>query len=1227
MFELAHGTSTITTLASFDGNNGANPLGSLVQDSSGNLFGTAFAGGAIGYGTVFELAHGTSTITALASFDNINGASPYGRLVEDSSGNLFGAASSGGDANGDGTVFELAQGSSTLTVLASFNNANGDGSSPLGGLVEDSSGNLFGTARNGGANNKGTIFEVAHGSNTITVLTSFDNTNGANPYCDLVADSSGNFFGTTQLGGANGSGTVFELIQGPQGPSISTQPQNATVTAGQTASVSLAVAASGGAAPYSYQWQISTNNGVTFTNLSNGSGVAGANTGTLTLSGFATAGSPEYRAIVTDANNVSAISTAATLTINTAPSITAQPQNATATVGQTASDFFTIADSGGSTPLTVQWQISTNNGVSFTNLSNGNGVAGATLTTLTVSSFASAGSPEYRAIVTDASNVSAISNAATLTVNAAPSVTTQPASQSATTGQTGSESFSVVAANGTTPFTYRWQVSTNGGSTFSNVNNVSGISGATTATLTIKGSSLPASGTQYKVVVTDANGVMATSTAAALTVNAAPAITTQPHNATATVGQSASESFTIVDGGGTTPLAVQWQISTNNGVSFTNLSNGSGVAGATTTTLTVSGFAAAGSPEYRVIVTDANNVSATSNPATLAVNAAPSVTTQPASQSATTGQTGSESFSVVAANGTTPFTYQWQVSTNGGNSFSNVNNGSGISGATTATLTISSSSLPASGTEYQVVVTDANGVTTTSTAAALTVNAAPAITTQAHNATATLGQPAAESFTVADGGGTTPLAVQWQISMDNGVTFTNLSNGSGVAGATATTLSVNGFATAGSRAYRAIVTDANNVLANSNTATLTVNAAPSITTQPASQSAATGQMSSESFSVVAANGTTPFTYQWQVSANGGNSFSNVINGSGISGATTATLTISSTSLPVSGTEYKVVVIDANGVMVTSTAATLTINAGLSITTQPHNATATVGQTASASFTIAASGGTTPLAVHWQISTDNGLTFTSLSNGSGVAGATTTTLTVGNFATAGSRAYRAVVTDANNVSATSTAATLTINAAPITMTPNQSWLTQVYADFFKRALDPSGLTTWGNLLNQGVSRTQVVRDIQSGIEYRTHEVQGLYGKLLHRAADSSGLNAFAALLGNGGTAEQVEAAILGSPEYLYQDVLNRQLDASGARSWGLELASGITRDVVVAAILASPESVTDEVQSLFNEFLHRPADASGMASFTTALQHGATSDVAIAGIVGSEEYFARAQQGS
>ncbi len=203
--------STPTTLASFNITNGANPEAGLVEDSSGNLFGTTAGGGASKDGTVFEVRASSGTITTLASFNGTNGEFPAAGLVEDSSGNLFGTTSEGG-ASKDGTVFEVRAGSGTITTLASFNGTNGDG--PAAGLVEDSSGNLFGTTAAGGASNDGTVFEVKAGSGTITTLASFNGTNGARPLAGLVEDSSGNLFGTTLFGGASGDGTVFEVKAG-----------------------------------------------------------------------------------------------------------------------------------------------------------------------------------------------------------------------------------------------------------------------------------------------------------------------------------------------------------------------------------------------------------------------------------------------------------------------------------------------------------------------------------------------------------------------------------------------------------------------------------------------------------------------------------------------------------------------------------------------------------------------------------------------------------------------------------------------------------------------------------------------------------------------------------------------------------------------------------------------------------------------------------------------------
>jgi uncharacterized repeat protein (TIGR03803 family) len=203
---------TATELGSFGVNaTGANPRSTLVADASGSLYGTSIEGGTYGYGTVFEISNGSNAITTLASFNNGDGASPYAGLTLDGSGNLYGTTYSGG-AYGDGTVFEMANGSMAITTLALFDGA--DGRAPFAGLTMDASGNLYGTAEDGGANEAGTVFEIAKGSNAITTLASFNEANGRLPQAGVTLDTSGNLYGSTSRGGSNNAGTAFEIARG-----------------------------------------------------------------------------------------------------------------------------------------------------------------------------------------------------------------------------------------------------------------------------------------------------------------------------------------------------------------------------------------------------------------------------------------------------------------------------------------------------------------------------------------------------------------------------------------------------------------------------------------------------------------------------------------------------------------------------------------------------------------------------------------------------------------------------------------------------------------------------------------------------------------------------------------------------------------------------------------------------------------------------------------------------
>jgi uncharacterized repeat protein (TIGR03803 family) len=244
VFELAKTAagyaSTPTTLYSFcaqaNCTDGANPLGRLLADANGNLFGTTGNGGSNGnYGTVFEIvktADGyASTPITLVSFNLTNGARLWAGLIADANGNLFGTTDGGGayseGAYGHGTVFEIPKTATgfagTPTVLYSFcAQANcTDGEHPFNSLIADVNGNLFGTTVFGGAYGNGTVFEIpktATGfAGTPTTLVSFcaqaNCTDGGGPGGGLIADAIGNLFGTTEGGGAYGAGTVFELAK------------------------------------------------------------------------------------------------------------------------------------------------------------------------------------------------------------------------------------------------------------------------------------------------------------------------------------------------------------------------------------------------------------------------------------------------------------------------------------------------------------------------------------------------------------------------------------------------------------------------------------------------------------------------------------------------------------------------------------------------------------------------------------------------------------------------------------------------------------------------------------------------------------------------------------------------------------------------------------------------------------------------------------------------------
>jgi uncharacterized repeat protein (TIGR03803 family) len=237
IFELSpvSGSWVETVLYNFTGgSDGAAPSGNLVFDSAGNLYGTTGSGGYLpcgtgqGCGTVFKLspASGGWTESVVYAFrDGIDGGFPLGGVIADAAGNLYGTASKGGALNiedcGCGVVFSLAHTSATTWTKSVIHRFTGgaDGSHPSGGLTLDAKGNLYGTSEEGGTHSFGTVFRLSPphvGGRAFFLLHTFAFTDGSMPGSSLAIDAVGNLFGTTVEGGnaphgGIGFGVVFKL--------------------------------------------------------------------------------------------------------------------------------------------------------------------------------------------------------------------------------------------------------------------------------------------------------------------------------------------------------------------------------------------------------------------------------------------------------------------------------------------------------------------------------------------------------------------------------------------------------------------------------------------------------------------------------------------------------------------------------------------------------------------------------------------------------------------------------------------------------------------------------------------------------------------------------------------------------------------------------------------------------------------------------------------------------
>ncbi len=592
--------------------------------------------------------------------------------------------------------------------------------------------------------------------------------------------------------------------------------------------------------------------------------------------------------------------TPAIVSLYDAPSISAHPNNST--ICENTNTSFSVTATG--TALTYQWQVSTNSGGTWANVANTGIYTGATTATLNLTAATTAvNGYQYRCVVSGTCTPSATSNAAVLTINTAPVITSHP--QTDTICPNSNITFNVMAT-GTAP-TYQWQVSTNGGTSWSNLANGGIYSNVATSVLTLTNATAAVHTYQYRCVVSGTCSPSATSSAATLIINTTPVVTTQPTNKTVCSGDNTTYT---VSGTSSLPVSYQWQGSLN-GTTWTDLLNAGIYSGVTTTTLTLTNIFGGAYSMYRCVLSS-GCIATPSNAATLTVNTQPTIVVQPVSDTKCLGQ--NTTFSISATG--TALTYQWQVSTNGGTSWANVANGGIYTGATTNSLSLSGVTATYNGYRYRCVVTGSCPTVKTSSAAILTVNS-PVVITANTPATQTLCSGDNTSLSVAATG--TGISYKWYIR--TGTTWTLINNGGIYSGATTGTLNITGISAAPTTqvfVYFCVISGTCNSL-STNYTYITVHAKPTITANPANLTKC-DSTNNASFNVTAVG--TNLSYQWQL--NTGSGWNNLSNNSTYTGVTTPTLLLPNVYYSMNGYQYRCIVSGTCTPAVTSAVATLTI---------------------------------------------------------------------------------------------------------------------------------------------------------------------------------------------------------------------------------------------------------------------------------------------------------------
>ncbi|HUG09900.1 MAG TPA: choice-of-anchor tandem repeat GloVer-containing protein [Opitutaceae bacterium] len=612
---------------------GAHPMTRLMQGVDGRLYGTTYDGGPNGRGTLFALDTDGTDFSVIYDFVSLLG--PNSGVVQGYDGRLYGTCRSGTYTKG--TIYAIGTDGTGVTVLRHFNRPTDGGfgdivlgpTRGMGDLVVGHDGRLFGNLPSGGANGGGTAYAIQPDGTGFKVLHAFGaGGDSGHPIGGLVQDGEGRLYGVTSSGGANDCGTLFAIDPIPDLAPWIDSPLIAGASYGRAFSYTITATRS----PTEFD-ALNLPTGLSVDNTTGVISGAPLQTGVFAVTlaasnafdtGYADLqlwvnrasaavyiadttfefdGSPKSVTVTTTPSDLLTLVTydgnsappsavgsyevvatidepnyygtaSATLTILPAgqPKIIQQPQDQTVTAGKNVT--FSV---GVSSPTSVNYQW----------LKDGVTISGATAATLRINKVKAVNAGVYSVVVTNA--VGTVTSAgAALTVTAPPAITVQPVSATASPGE--SLTFTVAAA-GSGPLSYQWR------------KNGTPISGATSATLILANIQTGDAG-GYDVVVSNAYGSITSSTATlSVVVAAAPVITQQPRSVTVKAGRNVTFSVFVSS---PSPVTYQW------------FKDGETLASATSSTLQLPKVTTAASGAYIVVVTN-SSASVTSEPAILTV--------------------------------------------------------------------------------------------------------------------------------------------------------------------------------------------------------------------------------------------------------------------------------------------------------------------------------------------------------------------------------------------------------------------------------------------------------------------------------------------------------------------------------------------------------------------------------------------------------------------------------